>query len=113
MLPLEINRALPDAVITVSGTAIIEAMAACFTYPKTVVEPGGACRACSLHTGRFMTPSRPALGADRRDRLTGGRPRRRSAPARFRRSREQPFRQSDRLDPFQLDDPGQQRVFLR
>ncbi|MFD9939531.1 hypothetical protein ACFWYW_02560 [Nonomuraea sp. NPDC059023] len=102
MLPLEINRALPDAVITVSGTAIIEAMAACFTYPKTVVEPSGACRTCSLHAG-----------AARRDRLTGGRPRRRSAPARFRRSREQPFRQSDRLDPFQLDDLGQQRVFLR
>ncbi|WP_327591407.1 threonine/serine dehydratase (plasmid) [Nonomuraea sp. NBC_00507] len=56
-LPFAINRALLDQVVTVSDTEIVEAMAACFTYLKAVVEPSGACALAAAICGRIEITS--------------------------------------------------------
>ncbi|WP_433259479.1 threonine ammonia-lyase (plasmid) [Streptosporangium sp. CA-135522] len=52
-LPFEVNQALLDQVVTVTDVEIVEAMAACFTHLKAVVEPSGACALAAAMCGRI------------------------------------------------------------
>ncbi|WP_433258939.1 pyridoxal-phosphate dependent enzyme [Streptosporangium sp. CA-135522] len=52
-LPFEVNQALFDRVVTATDAEIVEAMAACFTHLKAVVEPSGACALAAAISGRI------------------------------------------------------------
>jgi len=55
-----VNQRLLDEVVTVTDTAIVEAMRFCFSRLKVVVEPSGAAALAALLAGAVSAPGRKA-----------------------------------------------------
>ncbi|WP_433358814.1 hypothetical protein [Streptosporangium sp. CA-115845] len=52
-LPFKVNQALLEQVVTITDAEIVEAMAACYTHLKAIVEPSGACAPAAAMCGRI------------------------------------------------------------